>query len=155
RMDLPLLGDAPFLAVNGDILWDFDPAALIQAFDPARMTALLLLVESPADAPGDFLLAADGRLSRAPRVEPGDPAKGWTYSGLQMLSPGALAHFPVEPFSLNRFYDDAIAAGTLFGIRLPGRWADVGTPERLEKARREWPALPPLATGPESRALSR
>jgi NDP-sugar pyrophosphorylase family protein len=32
--------------------------------------------------------------------------------------------------------DEAIEAGTLFGLRHDGLWLDVGTPERLGAARR-------------------
>src|SRR5690606_21540159 len=57
---LPLLGDAPFLAVNGDIWTDFDFARLPRA--PAG-DAHLVLVDNPAHNPdGDFMLAPDGTL---------------------------------------------------------------------------------------------
>ena len=134
RQALPLLGDAPFLAVNGDILWNADLSPLLAGFDAGRMDGLLGLVVNPPDGEGDFLCdPADGRLLRG-RRQPG----AWTYSGIQVLRPQALAVYPEEPFSLNRFYDDAIARGRLFGRVLEGNWADMGTPQRLESARRVW-----------------
>lgn len=132
RKALPLLGEEPFLAVNGDILWDMDLAPLVAAFDPQRMDALLGMVPNPEYAEGDFRLGPDGRLERG-----GGPGS-MTYSGIQMLSPQMVARFPEEPFSLNLLYDQAQAEGRLFGLSLGGRWADMGTPERLEEAQKSW-----------------
>ena len=57
---LPLLGDAPFLAVNGDIWCDFDFAALPR--EP-RGLAHLVMVDNPDHHPrGDFALDTDGGL---------------------------------------------------------------------------------------------
>ncbi|MBF0625982.1 MAG: nucleotidyltransferase family protein [Magnetococcales bacterium] len=134
RQALPLLGHDPFLTVNGDILWETALTSLTAVFAPGVMDGLLGLVPNPPDGLGDFLLAADGRLTRA---SPGLPG-ALTYSGIQVLRPGALSPYPVSPFPLNRFHDDVIAAGRLHGRLLPGRWADMGTPERLERARRDW-----------------
>jgi MurNAc alpha-1-phosphate uridylyltransferase len=134
RQALELLGDAPFLAINGDVAWDLELSGLIAAFDAERMDGLLGLVPVPGAGKGDFV--ADPESGRLRRAVPGDA--GWIYSGLQMLRPAALRGYPVEPFSLNRFYDDAAAQGRLYGLPLKGFWADIGTPERLEAARLEW-----------------
>ncbi len=63
----PLVGDAPIFVANIDSVWieTGEPAlaALAQAWDPARMDALLLLTPTSEalgfDGPGDFFLAAD------------------------------------------------------------------------------------------------
>ncbi|WP_085441616.1 nucleotidyltransferase family protein [Magnetofaba australis] len=129
RNALPLLGDAPVLCVNGDILWDLDLGELIAGFDAQKMDARLGLVANPPDGGGDFLLQADGRLLR------GRGATGaLTYSGVQILRPQALAAYVIEPFSLNRLYDDALASGRLFGAPLNGLWADIGSAQRLQRA---------------------
>ncbi|MBF0128336.1 MAG: nucleotidyltransferase family protein [Magnetococcales bacterium] len=135
RMALPLLGDAPFLAVNGDVAWHMELKPLVDAFDPAVMDGLLGLVPVPEGVGGgDFVLeGGSGRLRRA-----GGDKRGLVYSGIQMLRPGALTDYPLIPFSLNRFYDDAIGADRLRGIPLTGFWADIGTLERLTAARQAW-----------------
>ncbi len=134
RMALPLLGEAPFLAVNGDILWDIDLNPFLATFDANAMDGLLGMVANPREGRGDFIRDdADGRLRRA-----GPEAGGRTYSGIQILRPQALSGYAEEPFSLNRFYDDAIARGRLFGFVLEGAWADMGTPQRLAAVRQEW-----------------
>ncbi|MCD0229556.1 hypothetical protein LN378_32545, partial [Enterobacter hormaechei subsp. steigerwaltii] len=56
---LPLLGDAPFLVVNGDVLTDIDFTAAFQAASslPEHISAHLWLVENPPHNPdGDFSL---------------------------------------------------------------------------------------------------
>lgn len=132
RKALPLLGEEPFLAVNGDILWDMDLTPFLAAFDPDRMDVLLGMVPNPEDANGDFRLLPDDRLER------GGGAGSLTYSGIQILSPAMVERFPEEPFSLNHLYDIAQNEGRLFGFSLDGRWADMGTPERLEAVRKSW-----------------
>ncbi|MBF0188629.1 MAG: nucleotidyltransferase family protein [Magnetococcales bacterium] len=130
RQALSLLGDAPFLAVNGDILWDLDLAPILDHFDSQRMDALLGLIPNPDGFKGDFTLTSSGALERT--------AGAFTYSGIQILSPSALQPFPIEPFSLNSFYDKALLTKRLHGSVLDGRWTDMGTPQRLEMAHREW-----------------
>lgn len=130
---LPLLGVAPFLAINGDVAWKMDLQPLMELMDTGKMDALLGMVPVAGEGAGDFVVETDGRLRRA-----GKGDKGLIYSGIQMLRPGALTDYSVEPFSLNRFYDDAIATGRLYGLPLMGYWADIGTLERLTAARQEW-----------------
>ncbi|MBF0145518.1 MAG: nucleotidyltransferase family protein [Magnetococcales bacterium] len=136
RNALPLLGDGPCLAINGDILWDFDLEPLVARFDPAIMDALLLLVANPAGKKGDFTFLDDtpGPLRRCRAEDP----QGWTYSGIQMFTPQTLAGYPIAPFSLNRFFDDALPKKRIHGILLPGTWSDMGTPATLAAAREHW-----------------
>ncbi len=69
---LPLLGDAPFFVVNTDVTWatagDETFLRLADAYDPARMDALLLLADLDQTlgfrGPGDFFLDPEGRLTR-------------------------------------------------------------------------------------------
>ncbi|MBF0310265.1 MAG: nucleotidyltransferase family protein [Magnetococcales bacterium] len=141
---LPLLGEEPFFAVNGDILWDFDPRPLWRDFDPGALDGRLGLIAARPWQKPDFHLLDTGGLCR---IREGEGAHGYTYSGLQVLSPAALRDYVVEPFSLNRFYDRAMASGRLLGVPLHGTWFDVGTPERLEMARETWNSrLPAFAT---------
>ncbi len=141
---LPLLGTAPFLAINGDILWDFDLSPLLTSFHPPTMDALLLLVANPKGKHGDFILPG-GSLGPLRRLATRDDNHSFTYSGIQVINPLALAHYPVTRFSLNRFYDDCIENNRLYGMHLAGTWSDIGTPDSLEEARGRWKF--PLQTG--------
>lgn len=126
---LPLIGPAPFFALNADALWTGPPplTALAAAWDPARMDALLLLVPRARAAgragPGDFV-SDGGRLSR------GDAG---VYTGAQIVRMAAVAG-PPGAFSLNRVWDAAIARGRLWGVLHPGGWCDVGHPGGIAEA---------------------
>lgn len=128
---LRYLGNEPFLAINGDILWDMELTSMITSYR-ASMHGLLGLVSNPDYAKGDFLHQEDGRLLRGVGHR-----ESLTYSGIQLLNPKAFSGYEETPFSLNRFYDHALKEGKLYGVRLPGRWADMGTPDRLEKVKNE------------------
>ncbi len=142
---LPLLGDAPFIAVNGDVWCDFDFGRLPR--DPVG-DAHLVLVDNPDHHPGgDFLLDADGR------VRAGDGPR-LTFAGIGVYRPGLLAGWrevagdapgaAAEPprFKLAPLLRAAMARGAVSGERHRGRWTDVGTPQRLETLSRQLqPAL--------------
>lgn len=123
-----LLGDAPFLVVNGDIWSDFDfagapaIAARLLAHD---LDAWCVLVDNPPHNPeGDFGVAHE-RLSN-------DATPRLTFSGIGVyrprffaaIAPGARA--PLGP--MLRAAADAGRAGAQVHR---GRWVDVGTPQRL------------------------
>jgi MurNAc alpha-1-phosphate uridylyltransferase len=135
---LPLLGDDPFFHVNSDTIWIEGPQAnlarLAQAFDPARMDALLLLAPTATsvgyDGRGDFLMAADGRLHKRPERE----VAPFVYAGAAILQPRLFAGRRAEPFALTQLFDRAEAQGRLHGHRLEGVWMHVGTPEAIRRA---------------------
>ncbi len=133
---LPLLGDAPFLLVNGDIWTDYDFSRL-----PAEPDGLahLVLVDPPAQAThGDFALDPDGRVSN-------DGARRLTYAGLGIYRPEVLRGWEsVIPdagtpprFMLAPVLRSHMAQGLISGEHWQGRWTDVGTPERLENLSRQ------------------
>lgn len=126
---LPLLGNEPFLVVNGDIWcdWDFSRARPL-----APTAAHLVLVANPAHhAGGDFSL--DGQ-----RVAYAKGEQTLTYAGIGIFSPAFFADvIPGTIMKLRPLLDAAIAAGTLTGERFAGRWVDVGTPQRLAELDQE------------------
>ena len=77
----------------------------------------------------DFLVAPDGALRRAK----GDPS-GLIYAGAAIVHPRIFAGAKAGPSSLNRHFDEAIAAGRLFGMPMQGHWITVGTPEAMAPA---------------------
>ncbi|MEA3171833.1 MAG: N-acetyl-alpha-D-muramate 1-phosphate uridylyltransferase [Pseudomonas sp.] len=122
---LPLLGDEPFLLVNGDIWTDFDFASLRKK--PLQGLAHLVMVDRPDHAPagGDFYLS-DGVLHDA---APG--ADNLTYSGISVLDPQLFAGCSAGAFKLAPLLREAMAKGRVTGEHMTGRWIDVGTLERL------------------------
>ncbi|MEN5038672.1 N-acetylmuramate alpha-1-phosphate uridylyltransferase MurU [Stenotrophomonas sp. TWI1149] len=132
---LPILGEAPFLVINGDVWTDVDVATLPRM--PAG-DAHLVLVDNPAQHPrGDFILHADSRVS-----DDGDSAR-LTYAGVGVYRPaiidgwraviGATVGAAATPpqFGLAPLLRHAMAQGRVTGQHHRGRWTDVGTPERL------------------------
>ena len=137
---LPLLGEEPFLVVNGDVWcdWDFAQAHRI-AGTLDQGGAHLLLVGNPEHHPGgDFCL--DGQIVRAATSQNGDAL---TYAGIGVFWPEFFATVtPGVKMKLRPLLDAAIAGGMVSGERHVGRWVDVGTIERLAELDRELaPAL--------------
>ncbi|MFC4862290.1 N-acetylmuramate alpha-1-phosphate uridylyltransferase MurU [Pseudomonas sp. MAHUQ-62] len=125
---LPLLGDEPFLIVNGDVWTDFDFSHLHQPLDGL---AHLVLVDNPAHHPhGDFLLE-NGRVRDAVSGEP-----SLTYSGIAVIHPRLFEGCQPGAFKLAPLLRQAMTAGQVTGERFSGRWVDVGTHERLAEVER-------------------
>nr|WP_255657134.1 nucleotidyltransferase family protein [Lysobacter lactosilyticus] len=131
---LPLLGDAPFLAINGDVWTDFDFAKLPR--EP-RGVAHLVLVDNPPQHPvGDFALRDDARIAN-------EGANKLTFAGIGVYraslfddwrtiigdTPGA--HEDPPRFRTPPLLIAAMERGMVDGTHHAGRWTDVGTPERL------------------------
>ena len=120
---LPLLGDAPFIAVNGDIFCDFDFAEL-----PAqpRGFAHLVVVDNPAQHPiGDFVLRDELLHDEAtPRL---------TFAGIGVYRAQLLDGQIAGRFGLTPLLRAAMRQGRIAGKHYRGRWADIGTPGRLDE----------------------
>jgi len=125
---LPLLGDAPFILVNGDVWTDYDFAGLNA---PLPGLAHLVLVDNPGHhGRGDFRLA-DGWVSD------GDDAPGTlTFSGISVLDPALFAGCQPGAFKLAPLLRSAMAEGRVSGEHYVGHWFDVGTLERLAEVER-------------------
>lgn len=125
---LGLLGEQPFLLVNGDVWCRFEFAGLAL---PAGMLAHLVLVDNPGfKASGDFALV-DGVVSN-----PQSDTQGLTYSGLAVLHPQLFEHQQSGAFALAPLLRSAADAGLVSGEYFAGPWVDVGTPARLADAER-------------------
>ncbi len=125
---LALLGDGPFLVVNGDIWCDVDFSGL----DRVRQGDLahLVLVDNPAHHPeGDFCLHA-GRVSGAGGAR-------LTYSGIGVYRAALFADCTPGAFPLAPLLRAAMADGRVSGMHHRGQWLDVGTPQRLAELDRQ------------------
>ena len=124
---LPLLGNEPFILVNGDV-WstmDFAPLLNVQLENDL---AHLVLVENPVQHPlGDFTLAAD----KAYTFEQARSGENLTYSGVAVMHPQMFVGLesgkrPLAPLLKQAMQQEKVSAQKLQGV-----WVDVGTPERL------------------------
>lgn len=135
---LPELGETPFYILNADTFWvdaeGSNLTKLAQMWDESRMDILLMLADkhhaTGYEGRGDFQLGNDGRLSRVPRDEFSD----FIYAGAALINPKLFVGQEVTACSLNRYFDEAIAAGRLYGMVMQGHWLTVGTPEAIAEA---------------------
>lgn len=132
---LPLLGEEPFLVINGDVLTDIDftlASAQAARLSAEQRLAYLWLVQNPAHNPkGDFVLQTDGAVLSTGAGE------ALTFSGMGVYHP-ALFHDtpPKQAAKLAPLLRAAMEVGKVQGVKHEGLWLDVGTVERLAEAER-------------------
>lgn len=130
---LPLLGDAPFLVVNGDILTNFDFQAALpiaHILSEKNLLAHLWLTENPPHhSDGDFAITANGYADTESRPR-------HTFSGIAVYHPAFFTHIPrQQKHPLAPFLRTAIHQQKISASLLNAYWLDVGTSERLQVAR--------------------
>jgi N-acetyl-alpha-D-muramate 1-phosphate uridylyltransferase len=129
---LPLLAEA-FWVVSGDVfvpdmVFDAQPHRCLG--QPGAALGCLWMVPNAAHHPdGDFGWVSEGLPMRAcpPRL---------TWASVGVMSRPLFDGLPAgQPMRLRPVLDAALTQNRLIGRMLPGRWVDVGTPERLDLAR--------------------
>ena len=118
---LPLLGEGPFLVVNGDIWIDYDFGAI--ACVVGKLAHLVLVGNPPHHPDGDFL------LNRGRIVQSG--GERLTYCGVGVFTPDLFSGCRSGKFRLAPLLREAIGRDQVSGEYFRGAWYDVGTPERL------------------------
>ena len=146
---LPLLGQEPFLVINGDIWCDWDPAeteARLHDFQEADADAWVLLVDNPEHhRQGDFLLSNQGKVLPDGTNDADSPGSDTddtrdtnrptrlTFAGIGLYRPSLFAGLPSStPAPLAPLLRAAIARNAVLGKHHQGAWTDVGTPQRLD-----------------------
>lgn len=132
---LPLIAADPFFAFNSDNIFLDGPQdifhQLSEAWDPAKMDALLLVVPHARavnfKGKGDFHMDGNGQLAlrRSGRIAP------FIYTGLQIVSHRLLRGAPEGPFGTMQLWQRAIGEGRLFGVSYQGMWFEVGSPQAI------------------------
>ena len=121
---LPLLGQLPFLVVNGDIYTDINFAGLSQALPEGELAHLVLIDNPPQHAQGDFAFDDNALALKGSRM--------LTFSGVGVYRPAMFAGIPYgQAAKLAPLLKLAIAQGRASAEHHQGLWHDVGTPERL------------------------
>ena len=131
---LPLLGDAPFLVVNVDVVSDYPLAALAApgALPAGLLGRLVLVPNPPQHRDGDFGIDAQRRVT--------DERPFLTFAGLSVLDPALFRDFASGRQPLKPILDRAIERRRLAADLHRGAWIDVGTPERLAQANAQFAA---------------
>jgi MurNAc alpha-1-phosphate uridylyltransferase len=119
---LPLLGNAPFLVVNGDIATDFPYASLRMV--TVKLAHLILIDNPPHHTVGDFGLNENGSVTNAEEQR-------LTFSGIGLYHPDLFKSSPPGKSKLAPLLRQAITENKVSGQHYRGFWMDIGTPERL------------------------
>lgn len=126
---LPLLGQKPFLIVNGDIYTHYHFKQLLH-YVPSHPIHLVL-VPNPIDKPvGDFYI----RNQQLFKVSsPEESLNSYTYSGIGIFSPQLFAKQTQTIFPLIDVLQQALSQKQISWEIYNDIWFDSGTPERLQR----------------------
>ena len=121
---LPLLGNEPFLIINGDIFTDYNFKQLLNL--KLNGEAHLVMVENPDhNSKGDFALK-NSLLENS-----GDSL--YTYSGIGIYTKQFFAGYPEGVTALAPILKEKITQQKVSGELFKNAWTDVGTKERLQQ----------------------
>lgn len=125
RHALPLLGNAPFIAVSADVLSDYDYARLPR--EPDGLAHLVMVPNPDFHPQGDFWL--DGT-----RLNENAAGLSLTFGNIGVYRPELVAGEADRRFKLRPMYQRAMREGRLSGERHDGWWCNLGTPRQLAEA---------------------
>jgi MurNAc alpha-1-phosphate uridylyltransferase len=120
---LPLLGDDPFLVINGDISTDY-PYAKLRDFTLSGLAHLVLVDNPPHNLAGDFFLS-DGRIATG-------GTQRHTFSGIGVYRAEFFANEKGGAFALAPLIRHHAQQGLVSAELYRGNWQDIGTIERLD-----------------------
>jgi len=124
---LPLLGDEPFLVVNGDVFCDY---AFDVNFNLENNLAHLILVPNPEhNKNGDFGLKNASVLNQ-------DDIQ-YTFSGIGYYNPKLFENTDVKKSALAPLLRAEIENKNISGELFSGTWHDIGTPQRLKEINKQ------------------
>jgi mannose-1-phosphate guanylyltransferase len=126
-----------FLALNGDVLTDLDLTALVELHEQRGAQATLALY--PVDDPSTYGLVRrrdDGEITEfLEKPEPDQIDTDEVNAGAYVLERSVLDLVPEgREVSIEREVFPKLVGEGLYGLRLPGYWMDIGTPERYLQA---------------------
>lgn len=122
---LPLLGDEPFLIVNGDIWTDYNFSHLAQ-LELADKLCHLVLVTNPEHNPtGDFA------INHGLLTQQGQPR--FTYSGIAVYQPALFKEYTTQTLALKPLLLKAIEQQKATAELYSGQWSDIGNVARLQQ----------------------
>ncbi|MFD2165238.1 N-acetylmuramate alpha-1-phosphate uridylyltransferase MurU [Thalassotalea euphylliae] len=133
---LPMLGNEPFLVINGDIF--LLPHLLILPTLAQGNLAHLFLVDNPEhNVSGDFAIK-NGMLSNLNE----EVEQSYTFSGIALYHPTFFDTISgQEKIALGPMLRQGAERGVISAELLKGEWTDVGTPARLEELNKQLKGL--------------
>ena len=123
---MPMLGDAPFLVINGDIFCDWNPRLALRGLSAGKLAHLVLVPNPPQHTDGDFFLHGSTVSTT------GTTGIRYTFSGVGIYRPALFADVVRGARAkLAPLLASAMTKSQVDGQLHSGTWIDVGTPERL------------------------
>ena len=132
--------DDEFLALNGDLLSNFDLGRLLEFHREKGADATIGLKEVEDPAPYGLVELAKGGAIEGFVEKPEDPeslppAPWLVNAGTYVLSRTVIEALPTgRNLSIERDVFPRLAGDGMFGLALDGYWIDIGTPERYLEA---------------------
>ncbi|WP_109440693.1 N-acetylmuramate alpha-1-phosphate uridylyltransferase MurU [Acinetobacter haemolyticus] len=126
---LPLLGDQPFILVNGDVWTTMDFASLLDVKLGTKQAHLVLVDNPPQHLKGDFILSNN----MAYTFDQEQCGEALTYSGVAVLAPQMFIGLESGKRPLAPLLKEAMLEQQVSAEKMQGIWVDVGTPERLQQ----------------------
>lgn len=121
---LPLLGDAPFIVINGDVFTDYPYQQLTNKLAPDSMVHLVLVPNPQQHPKGDFGISATGlALAEAQQC--------FTFSGIAVYRPEFFSAVAEGKQKLAPYLRQAMQQNKVTAELYLGVWHDIGTVKRL------------------------
>ena len=126
----------PALVLNGDTLAECDPWALERArWESGSLGAVALFEVPDARSRGRVECREGGAIERFVEKDDGFTGPAWVNGGVYAFSSHLWRHLPAGTSSLERDVLPALAAaGRIAGLKSPGTFYDIGTPEEWARA---------------------
>lgn len=128
-----------FLIVYADNLTNADLAPLVRFHRDRRSEFTLAVFRTPNPRECGIVVADASGLVTEFQEKPADPKSPWANAGLYMAGSSLFDFIPDRP-GICDFGFDVLPRllGRMHAFPLDGFYGDIGTPERLETARRMW-----------------
>jgi len=120
---LPLLGEKPFLVVNGDVFCEYDFNANFELKE--KLAHLVLVPNPPHNEKGDFNLVGSEVSNEGKNM--------LTFSGIAYYNPKIFQGLRVDKRPLAPLLRKHIEKNQVSGELFTKRWHDIGTPQRLQE----------------------
>lgn len=133
----PLINGDVFLAMNGDSFCDIDLTAFLDFhYSKNALASVALTPMEDASEYGRVALGENNEIISFYEKK-NTPSPGWVNAGVYIFKKSILDRIPTDKkISLEQELFPSMANDGLFGFTTRSRLLDIGTPERLERARK-------------------
>lgn len=127
----------PTFVLNGDILTDVNLQDMLEKLNPEKEGVLMGARVENASSYGTLIFDEQNNLKEF-REKEGKEIPGYINGGIYLFTDKVHRHFPEEMINFSVEYDVFPKMKELEVYTFDGDWIDIGVPERLEWARRNW-----------------